>query len=237
MTGIAASPRKGSLAVVLVCLVLGLSACASPAEPLAEPSDGGAATLLEVSCSPDGVAVSAETVQASADGVHLQVSSTAPTGTYLNFGWPGGGGGEEAPSAGATTWTRAVPPGELTLACMTGGDLGPATVVTVTDPNDHWSTTTLADLGCSPGGWPLWVLGPASGPTALDAVASLAAAFVDHRGDGVEGGPPEVVRALVGYTGSPEEVWLISAQDGSHVTAKVSPDGTGFTADLEMLCG
>lgn len=192
-----------------------------------------AETTLEVSCSPDGVAVSADTVQASPDGVRFRVSSTAPPGTYLFFG----GFGEALPPT-EETWTfDHLPPGEMTVFCQHDGVLAAEQAFAITDPNGYWSTTTLADLGCHGGADAQFVIGPGSGPTAQAAVEDLAAAFWADRSDGTRLDQPEVVRAPVGYTGSPEGVWFFSAPDLGRLTAQVRPDGTGFTAVPDRICG
>jgi len=201
--------------------------------PGAQAADGSAPTRVDVLCGADlALSVSDDVVAATAAGVAVQVTSEAPAGAYLNYGWPGGGGGDGMPEA-AQTWTLAAPPGELRLSCSTLDRQGAEVVVDVVDPHGYWSDLTLADLGCPLGGMPSWAVAGGTGATAQEAVDDLIAKFDDA---GTSQVLTRAEHAGIGYPDAPTQTWILGNAGTTYMTARVTDTGSGFTADPDALC-
>ena len=215
----------GSAAVMLAC-----SGCNTtpPASQSPAPTFSAVASL-DVLCDKDLVLTASSTaVAATPTGVTVRVTSEAPRGAYLNYGT----GGDELP-ADAATWTLASPPGALTLNCSTLEKEGTPVTVTVTDPNGYWSDATVEDLGCTIGGMPSWAIGGASGSTAEEAVAGLAANF------NAQSDNPAMTRwerASVGYVDSPQQSWVLGTADETRMTAIVTGSDGSFESFPEAIC-
>ena len=225
--------------VVAGACLLTLAGCqaeaptARPATSSLLPSPVAPAPLL-VACTPDGISVAGSTVAVGQAGVPLQVKSTAAAGTYLNFSWTGGGGGDPAPTS-ATTWTLNAPPGTLQLSCSTPSRESPKKVVTVIDPDSYWRATTLADLGCADGALLDWAVGPSRGATAEASVANLLEQM-RKLGAGRLKAPVTATRADIGYPGSTSETWLVLSAGHPYMTVVTTKDGSGFAAYANTVC-
>ncbi|MGC4175938.1 hypothetical protein [Demequina sp.] len=188
-----------------------------------------AAEPLEVSCGSDFVlSVSAPTVVASSAGVLLLVSSEAPAGAYLNYGV----GGDELPAEPAQ-WAIDASPGELVLNCSSSEVEGETVTVQVEDPNGYWSTSTMADAGCEMGAIPGWAIGGASGETAEEAVAALAAVFNETGSD------PELTRwarGSMGYPNAAVQNWILGTDAETKIAADVFATEEGFQAQPDYFC-
>ena len=237
---------KAKLVVAGACL-LTLAGCqtAAPAVrpatsspspvPTSSPSPSPVATApLLVACTPAGISVAGSTVAASQAGVPLRVKSTAGAGTYLNFSWTGGGGGDPAPTS-ATTLILNAPPGTLQLSCSTPSRESPKKVVTVIDPGRYWRATTLADLGCADGPLLDWAVGPSRGATAEASVTNLVEQMHKLRAGRLKA-PVTVTRADIGYPGSTSETWLVLSAGHPHMTVVTTKDGSGFVAYANTAC-
>lgn len=187
--------------------------------------------ILAVACSPDGLTLSGHEVAATAAGVRVRVSSTAPAGTYANFGWDNGAEGNPAPRR-AEVWTLPTPPGNLRISCSPPTKQSPAQTVRVTDPEHHWRSTTLADLGCPPGVTPSWdIPGPGRGTTAEHAVTNLLASM-----NGTDWSRATASLAQVGYPQAPIQTWIVSRSGRAEITVHVTASGAGFEAYPDILC-
>lgn len=113
---------RTSAPLILILALPALTSCSvsAPEQPVLTPSvsTSAAPETLKVACSPTGLTLSSKKVAATAGGVRISVSSTAPAGTYVNFGWDGGGEGNAAPRR-AAVWTMPTPPGDLQVSCST----------------------------------------------------------------------------------------------------------------------
>ena len=195
------------------------------------PPPSAAPEALEVACSPDGLTLSGHEVAATAAGVRIRVSGTAPAGTYVNFEWDGGGEGSPAPRR-AEVWTLQTPPGDLRISCSTPTKESPAQTVQVSDPDSHWRFTTLSDLGCPPGVTPNWnIPGPGHGTTAEDAVRDVLASMPDP-----DWSTATATLAPVGYAQAPMQTWIVSRSGRPEITVRVSPTESGFEAFPDTLC-
>jgi hypothetical protein len=217
----------GSVAVALA-LVASVAFAARPTSP--SPTVVAGSSTLTVSCAYSGIAVSNTAVAATSAGVVVTVSSTMPGDTYLNYLWPGGGGGDPIP-AGTTTWTIQAPPGPLTLSCGPLSDAtGARTTVTVTDAKGYWRAATLADLGCGMGGMLDWGGTPGRGPTPQAAVEALLPRFSPSQ-------KLSAVPAAVGYPDGPAQTWIASTGDGKpYLAVAVTKDGSEFVASPNSYC-
>ena len=214
----------------VAALTLVASGCATTSAETGSPVPTfAAAESVEVMCDKDLVlTVSAPAVAATSAGVAVRVTSEAPEGAYLNYGT----GGDAMPSEPAT-WILASPPGDLTLSCSTLEKEGQPVTVTVTDPHAYWSDATLDELGCPLGGMPSWAMGGASGSTAEEAVAGLAANF-NAQADG-----PAMTRwdrAFIGYADNPHQSWVLGTADETRMTAIVIGSGGSFESFPEAIC-
>jgi hypothetical protein len=221
-------------AVAAGVAVVGAVAFATRPDPATIAVADGASSL-SVACSPNGITVSGSTVAATSAGVVLSVSSTMPAGSYLNFSWPDGGEGEPMPTSPAgASWTLSVPPGPLKLSCTAPGDdpkPGATQVVTVTDPDGVWRSTTLADLGCRNGGELDWGGAPGSGSSPEAAANDLLPRF------DTAGRTFTVTRAAIGYPDASRQTWIASSSDGkAYLVIDVDPSSSGFTAYPDSLC-
>ena len=180
------------------------------------------------------LSVAGSTVAANQAGVPLRVRSTAAAGTYLNFSWTGGGGGDPAPTS-ATTWTLSAPPGTLQLSCSTPSRESAKKLVTVIDPGGYWRATTLADLGCPGGSLLDWVGGPGRGATA-EASVNILVEQTRKLGAGRLKAPVTVTRAEIGYPRSTSETWLVLSADHPYMTVVTTKDESGFSAYANTLC-
>ena len=189
---------------------------------------------LSVACSPNGITVSGTTVAATSAGVVISVSNTMPAGSYLNYGWSGGGGGDPLPRPDTTAlWTLLAPPGPLNLSCTLTGDPKPAAAQTVTviDPDTVWRSTTLADLGCPKRGILDWKGGPGSGSSPEAAVNDLLPRLT------TDGRSLTVARAPIGYPAASHQTWIASFSDGkAYMIIDVDPSSSGFTAGPNSRC-
>jgi hypothetical protein len=218
----------GSVAGV-VALLGSLAFVARPHQTV-DPVNTAAPAKVAVSCSPKGLTVSGDTVAATSAGVVVSVSSTLPKGSYLSYQWSSGGGGEPLPATTAT-WTLLAPPGILTLACqLPNGSPGTPQTVTVTDPQNVWSSQTLADLGCGAGGSLSWAGPPGSGSTPAAAVQGLLPTLsIDRPG-------VTVARAAIGYRDATTQTWIASADGTPYMSIVASPVGSSFMAAPDTLC-
>jgi hypothetical protein len=220
----------GSVLAVLVLLgsvALSGRTQPQPAAPVATSS------TLTVACSPTGISVSGDAVAATSAGVVISVSSTMPTGAYLNYLWAGGGGGGDPLPTAPATWTLQAPPGQLTLSCTLNADPAPSAerTVTVTDPQRYWRAATLSDVGCGLGALPSWVMSPAAGATAEAAVDALLAQLA------TDGRTLTATRAPIGYPDAAEQTWIASTSDGQpDISILVASTGTGFSASPDWVC-
>ncbi|HST81449.1 MAG TPA: hypothetical protein VLL08_06900 [Kineosporiaceae bacterium] len=218
---------------VLAVLVVGGSVAfaARSDQTTVAVSDG---STLSVACSPTGITVSGDAVAATSAGVVISVSSTMPAGSYLNFDWPGGGGGDALPAPAAkVNWTLLAPPGPLNLSCTLNGDPKPAArhTVTVTDPDGVWRSTTLTDLGCANGALLDWAGPPGSGSSPQAAADDLLPRFTTI------GRPFTVARARIGYPDASSQTWIASRSDGTpYLALDVGPSDSGFTASPNSFC-
>jgi len=227
--------RRWATGVVLVAVVavvmflvwrpegLGLSGRPRPADGMAAP------TLVEAICDAElGLGVSSDAVAATSSGVAVRVTSEAPAGAYLNYGW----GGDPMPAT-PETWTLAAPPGPLQLSCSTLDHQGAEVVVTVVDPNGYWSDQTVADFGCTIGAMPGWADPGGAGATPEGAVTDLIANFT------AAGASPTLTRserAETGYPDAQRQTLILGTADTTYMTAVVTPSGSQYAADPDALC-
>jgi hypothetical protein len=172
--------------------------------------------------------VSSDTVAATASGVAVRVTSEAPAGAYLNYGF----GGELMP-ASPETWMLAAPVGEFQMSCSTLEQEGAVVSVGVVDPGHHWSDRTPASLGCPIGGVPSWAVSGGTGATPEDAVAQLIANFTDA---GVSPALTRFEHAQSGYPETSNQTWVIGTADATFMTAVVTEVDTGYSAEPDFLC-
>jgi hypothetical protein len=128
---------------LMLGIVLALSACADPADPI---SDGGSA-ILEVWCDGDSTEILTPTVQARADGVHVVIHNESDE--PLSIAWGGGGDGADP---GRSTLVLPIEPGDAEFRCQrssedAGIDRGWESLRVLEPPG--WVPT---DLGCTEGG-------------------------------------------------------------------------------------
>jgi len=222
----------GLLAVA--ALVTGCSGAGPDEVPTASGMPGGgvepqvtppsAPGALEVHCDENFVlTVSAQTVQATAAGVPLRVSSAAPAGTYLHYP----AGGDELP-AEPSVWMLEEPPGELALSCSSLDAEGADVVVTVVDPGGHWSDATAEDFGCAVGGMPGWAIEGGTGATPEEAVEELMGQFAE---------PMErAERAWVGYPDAAVQTWILGDERLTKVSAMVYEANGEYQASPDYIC-
>lgn len=198
-------------------------------EPSHSPDGTTAPTVVDVLCDANfTLRVSSDTVAATTSGVAVRVTSEAPAGAYLNYGF----GGDPLP-ASPETWVLPAPPGELQLSCSTLDQEGAVANVTVVDPDHVWSVQTLAGLGCPIGGMPSWAVSAGTGATPEDAVAQLIANFTDF---GVSPTLTRFEHAQIGYAETSNQTWIVGTADSTHMTAVVTESGAGYSAMPDSLC-
>ncbi len=204
------------------------AACASPSA--VDRAEAGE-SVLSVACSPKGISVSGEVVQARASGITLAVSSSMAEGAYLNYQWPGGGGGDPLPAEDAT-WTLLAPPGALDLFCTRDGDPIPKAkqLVTVTDPEGYWNSASLKTLGCERFGVWDWGGTPGSGESPEAAVNDLVPGLSTQELDYA------ISKAPIGYPDASPEIWIASVGSEPRYVISVLPDGDSFEARPEGSC-
>ena len=192
---------------------------------------------IAVSCSPDGITVSAREVAAGPAGITVDVSSTMARGATLVLGASAEGWGDALPSE-PETWVRPVPPGDLELTCSTAGESrsGMSADVRVVDPDGHWRDASLGDAGCTmTGGQPAWKFGAARGDTPQAAVDALLAVMT------VDSGRPITARdAGLGYPEADTQTWVALSDDERGFTIDVvrgEAGSTGYAASPNYLCG
>lgn len=190
-----------------------------------------APATLEAACTPTGLTLSAHIVSATAAGLRISVSNTGPSGTYMNFGWAGGGQGDEAPRR-PTVWTLSTPPGEVQISCSTPAKEWPVQRFVVTDPQHYWSHTTMSDLGCPPGVTPGWAIpGPGRGTTAEEAVRDLLRTMT-----GPDWSQATQSRASIGYPEAQVQTWIVALSHGPEISVTVTTVGATFEAVPDTLC-
>ena len=221
--------RDGAgLAGLVAVVTLALGGCAGSAV-VAPTSSSAAPSMVEVHCGEDlSLRVSSPTVTATSSGVAVRVTSEAAEGACLNYGL----GGDELPAT-AEVWTLAAPPGDMQLSCSTLAEEGPELVVTVTDPDGHWSPLTLGELGCVVSGMPGWVVEGGSGATAREAIDALAASFAEA---GVTPALTRSMRAAIGYTGGATQTWIVGTAETPTMTAVVMEKDGIYKAWPDALC-
>lgn len=205
----------------------------------ASPNDaepGRAPDELRVTCTDDGPNVETTTVTATPAGVVVFIDNAmSKRGSYLTYTSDGPIGGDVLDQT-ASPATYAFPPGELTLGCASPPDMDETTTVKVevVDSYGYWRTPTLADYGCSPGGWPSWAVGNGTGPTAQRAVDDLLAMFTE----GADGAANDYAAepAPTGYSGADTQTWLGYLRGTPNFSILVTGSGTSFTANPDVLC-
>ncbi len=187
--------------------------------------------LVIATCTPSGLTLSSQNVSATAAGVRFSVSSSGPDGTYLNFSWDGGGGGDPAPRL-AADWIRPIPPGLVQVSCSTPTREWPAQTVSVSDDQHHWSPVTLSDLACPPGISPGWAISkPGRGPTAATAIRDM----LRHM-QGTEWSHATQSKAQIGYPDAPVQTWIVAISGRPEISATVTAAGPDFEATPDTIC-
>lgn len=185
--------------------------------------------VVDVLCDANlAVQVSSDAVAATASGVAVRVTSEAPVGAYLNYGF----GGDPMP-ASPETWMLAAPPGELHLGCSTLEQEGALTTVLVVDPGRYWSDQTLAERGCPVGGQPGWAVRGGDGATPEEAVAQVLANFAEA---GVSPTLARYEHAYLGYPDASSPTWIIGTADETYATVMVNESGSSYIASPDYLC-
>jgi len=164
-------PMKGLLVVVAAACMCGGCADSSRSARTSGPSADTTAPLqVELRCGADGSTfLSSDTVQAQADGVHIDVVN--------EYDEPASADGFDA-EPGRTTWVMTRPPGGIELVCWpfslhSSGEEPPRSVLTVVDPQGLYVEATVP---CEPSGitvteWQGKLVDP--GPPRLDVARDL----------------------------------------------------------------
>jgi hypothetical protein len=218
------------LAVVAVAAALVLPSSPASIGRITTLVDPPTASAVSVTCTGSGITVTTDHARTTPAGVVLDVDNRGAAGTYLGLEWPGGGQGDPM-TAGTSTRTVPAPPGRLTLTCADAP--GSSATVDVVDSDGYWSSTTLADLGCSMSGLADFVVGSRTGATpeqALDRLGSALTAAGSH-------GPITWTRADVGYRDAATSTWVGSYDGGARLTALVSRQGDVWSAGPDAVCG
>ncbi len=220
------------------CVLIAAGGCGRAVEATLPPAgDPPPPSTLEVTCEATKTAVSATTVAAQRDGVHLRVTdASGRNGAYLNFESDSDGdlsvGGGDPVRAGTSSRVLVTPPGKILLNCSydTGTTETTAVAVEVQDPEHHFRATTLAELGCNPIGTPTWAFGPSEGKTPDAAIRALL-----DEADSVRHLQPR--RAPTGYIGAAAVTYLLDQDGRPWGTAVVIHDRDRFSANMDQLCG
>ena len=223
-------------AVLAVLLVAGSGVAVRGAADRVRTEQERPPARIAVSCSPDGITVSARAVAAGTAGVTVDVSSTMADGASLVFDAPESWG--EALPPEPETWVRPVPPGDLELTCSADGESRPgmSAEVRVVDPDGHWRDATLGDAGCTmTGGQPSWKFGAARGETGQAAVDALLAVMTADSGRTITASD-----AGLGYPDADTQTWVALSGGGRGFTIDVVRGGAGspgYAASPHYLCG
>jgi hypothetical protein len=197
-------------------------------------------STLTVTCSPDGIVLSGEVVEATSAGVVITMSSTMPPGSALNYRWPAR---DSALTTDAyrpmtttpQTWTMTAPPGPLTLSCAGlrhAVPFGGAHTVTVSDPHRYWSSATAAELGCRAGFQLMPAVPPGTGPTPEAAVDD----YLRRNWHSALGPDISTAQLPIGYPDAVSQVWLVSRQGVPATTLTVDRTETTYEAHHNTNC-
>lgn len=217
---------------VLACLLIALTGCAPTAQPDSPTADESPSALV-VRCEEDGVHVDASDVYTTEGGVPLLVSSTAPTDTYVNFRWRGGGQGDPAPAT-PTARNIGAPPGQLEISCSNPAVSEtdwPGATVTVHD-DGHWRGRTLADYECGGAPFDSAVDMPLASQDAISADDALGGLIPLFRLEGDVGIEP----TEIGYGGAERQTWIVSEDGEPYIAVDVIRSGDRYTASPSVLC-
>lgn len=199
-----------------------------------------------VTCTPNGIEVSATEIRTRPDGVAMVVSSSLPGGGYLSvtFGTKSDlspiPGHEGAPLTSVPdSWTSALRPGRWVLAC--GERIGSSELVgepksiTIVDPDGNWHGRTAIDaLGCTGGALADWNSEfYQEGRTPEEAVAKVGEAFDSFGGTTSDFTAEEV---QVDYGTEPFQTWVLRRNGEPYVTVLVNRDGNRFKAGPNDRC-
>jgi len=211
----------GSSAGNVASLTTSPSSATTARPPLTSP--GPAPTIgapaprtLVVTCVGKAIHLSASSVQAQADGIHLSVTFTSRGGgdfSYTSFNSNGSSNGSGIGVLSPGPWREVYPlaPGKASLRCarVDAGASSSAKAVEVLDPHHYW--TPIADPSCRLAS--VQANGP--GATAVEAVQNWLATN-GHVHDQV---------AMLGYPRDPGPT--IGVTDHSKLVARISVFSTG----------
>ena len=226
--------------VLAVLALVGSVAFVSRPHPQPTPAVVADRTTLIVTCSPDGISLSGDVVEATSAGVVITMSSTMPPGSALNYRWPARDSALKTDAyrpmtTKPETWTVTAPPGPLTLSCsgLRGAvPFGGAHTVVVTDPHGYWSSATSADLGCPAGLQLMPLVPPGTGSTPEAAVDG----YLRRNWHSALGHDITTAQLPIGYPDAVSQVWLVSRQGVPAMTLRVDRTGTIYEAHHDTNC-
>lgn len=225
----------------------GRGTAAQPSSPTVRQADPAPSrsTLPDevvVTCSREGIAVSASKVQTRADGVALRIVSSLPRGSYLTYKSAGKGSasGGDPFHRGRQSWTLRLAPGTATLGCDPVGQMGngQTTTIAITDPGGNWRGTREVDaVGCRGSGIIDWAVGFVdhldSDRAAAEAVAHEFQTWSARAGQSAR----FTTRPLaVGYVGDTTQTWLLMKAGAPYATVHVNRTNGHYNAGPDASC-
>lgn len=208
---------------------------AGPAGP-ATPTPG-IPDVVDLTCTPGGIELSATVVRTQAAGLVINVTETPADGAYLSYsttGPAGPNGGTGLPEEPGQM-TLEVSPGTVTLGCA--GRTGPEASFELIDPDGNWSgETDLEAIDCA---------GESQGLLPSDAVnqsadeeeAVRATADWVARTAPPPAAPLTIEPVAVGYAGSPTRVWLTRSAGKPFSTISAELHEGDYIASPRNRCG
>lgn len=236
----------GTAAAGALAAAATFSAITGGAETPSADAPGVTGTVLPdevvVTCTPDGIEVSATEIRTRPDGVAFVGSSTTASAAYLRISDPYmdgiSVGGRELTTT-PTRWSFQSKPGELILQCASeqmGSPYGAAVRLLVSDPDHNWHDRgEINKLGCRGGEAADWISELyQSGATPVSAAQAVADAFRSLEGN--RDAVFTVKEFPVHYADGVNQTWVAYRNGEPYVTVLVNRDGDGFKAGPNDRC-